>query len=90
MTDMPSRSYLDGSLEEARNSPPQVSIVSLIAILQFFSNDEFEGGEKDLSKDLVVSSRTGAFLVLLEGWPDIDFVKLEAINGVRIKIINLA
>merc|ERR1719507_2115478 len=48
------------------------------------------GEEKDLSKELVVSSRTGAFLVLLEGWPDIDFVKLEAINGVKIKIINLA
>ena len=43
-----------------------------------------------MSKELVVSSRTGAFLVLLEGWPDIDFVKLEAINGVKIKIINLA
>lgn len=48
------------------------------------------GEEKDLSKDLVLSSRTEAFLVPLAGWPDIDFVKLEAINGVKINIINLA
>ena len=43
-----------------------------------------------MSKDLVLSSRTEAFLVPLAGWPDIDFVKLEAINGVKINIINLA
>ena len=43
-----------------------------------------------MKKDLDVSSRTKAFLVPLEGWPDIDFVKLKAINGVKIKIINVA
>ena len=43
-----------------------------------------------MSKDLVVSSRTGAFLVSLEKYGDIDFVKLEAVNGVRIKIISVA
>ena len=65
-------------------------VIQNVKFSSFFSNNQFEGEEKDLKKYLDVSSRTKAFLVPLEGWPDIDFVKLEAINGVTIKIIDVA
>ena len=43
-----------------------------------------------MRKDLEVSSYPKAFLVPLEGWPDVDYVKLEAVNEVTIKIINVS
>ena len=43
----------------------------------------------DFSKEVKVYPRLEARLVELEAFGEIDYLKIEAVNGVRIKIINV-
>ena len=47
------------------------------------------GEEKDFSKEVKVYPRPEAKLVPLEAFGEIDYLKIEAINDIKIKIINI-
>ena len=47
------------------------------------------GEEKDFSKEVKVYPRLEAKLVPLEAFGEIDYLKIEAINDIKIKIINV-
>ena len=47
------------------------------------------GEEKDFSEEVKVYPRLEAKLVQLEAFGEIDYLKIEAINDIKIKIINV-
>ena len=47
------------------------------------------GEEKDFSEEVKVYPRLEAKLVPIEAFGEIDYLKIEAINDIKIKIINL-